>query len=362
MKRKTALVLLLVLALTGCKSEKTEPTAPPETQMPTEAEKPAVVGISMPEEAEPWQDAGTILCRELEAAGYTVTLVFGDGTAAGQEQQIAGLLEKQTDCLIVTPVDAVLPEKITDTLNRENIPLVAFDRPVQDTDAVSALVSFDYSAMGSATGQYLTEICQLQTAAETNKRCTAEFWMGSADNACASAYYTGLLAVLRPYLESGTLVCKTGRTAFEDTQIFREQETAVQSRWAEYRKSVRAGTVPDILCAGSDALAQKINETAAMPLGVLTGQGGTAEAIRQILAGKQTMTVYKDMPGLAELCARVAGTLIKTGKAAEYAVETDNHAKQVPTYLGSFLIIDRENYRENLIDTGIYTEQELAVE
>ena len=115
MKRKIALVLLLVLALTGCKSGKTEPTAPPETQMPTEAEKPAAVGISMPEEAEPWQSAGTILCRELEAAGYTVTLVFGDGTAAGQEQQIAGLLEKQTDCLIVTPVDAVLPEKITET-------------------------------------------------------------------------------------------------------------------------------------------------------------------------------------------------------------------------------------------------------
>ena len=41
---------------------------------------------------------------------------------------------------------------------------------------------------------------------------TIEFFMGSPDDNDAVMLYNGVMEVLQPYLDAGTLVCKSGRT------------------------------------------------------------------------------------------------------------------------------------------------------
>src|SRR5690606_13928193 len=68
-------------------------------------------------------------------------------------------------------------------------------------------------------------------------------------------FYNGVMEILQPYLDDGTLVCKTGRTKFEDTAILRwSQETAQQ--WCEnYLSGYYADEKLDIACTVFDGFA-----------------------------------------------------------------------------------------------------------
>ena len=80
--------------------------------------------------------------------------------------------------------------------------------------------------------EYIVKAKNLETAKQENRSYSIEFFMGSPDDNNALFLYNGIMEVLQPYLDNGVLVCKTGRTSFQDTCILRwSQETAQQ--WAE---------------------------------------------------------------------------------------------------------------------------------
>ena len=79
-----------------------------------------------------------------------------------------------------------------------------------------------------------------------------------------------------------------------------------------------------------------------------------------MIAGKQSMSVFKDTRTLA---ARVV-TMIKQILAGEEVevndTETyDNNVKVVPSFLCEPVFASADNYKELLIDSGYYTEDQL---
>ena len=54
--------------------------------------------------------------------------------------------------------------------------------------------------------------------------------MGSLDDEQALFFYNGLMEKLQPYLDDGTLVCKSGQITFEETGILRWSMDEAQMR------------------------------------------------------------------------------------------------------------------------------------
>ena len=93
---------------------------------------------------------------------------------------------------------------------------------------------------------------------------------------------------------------------------------------------------------------------------IITGQDCDIANTKNMIAGKQAMSVFKDTRTLA---ARVV-TMIKQILAGEEVEVNDtetynNNVITVPAFLCAPVFADVNNYKELLIDSGYYTEDQL---
>ena len=227
--------------------------------------------------------------------------------------------------------------------------------------------SFDNEGVGTAIAEYIKEAKDLEGAKAAGESYTIEFFMGSPDDNNAVLLHRGIMNVLQPYLDDGTLVCKTGRTSFDDTCILRwSQETAQQ--WCEnYLSGFYADEDLDIACTAFDGFSYGIRSAlesagyteANWPL--ITGQDAELMAVKNIISGKQTMSIYKDTRLLAEKCVNMVNAVL-SGTEPEINDTTtyDNNVLVVPSYLCTPIAVDKDNYEEIIVDGGYYTADQLA--
>lgn len=326
------------------------------------------VGIAMPtQSSERWINDGANMKSQLEALGYEVVLQYAEDDVQMQVSQIENMVAQQVDCLVIAAVDSGALTAVEAQAKSAGIPIVAYDRLLMDTDAVSYYASFDNKGVGTAIAQYIVDAKDLEAASEAGESYTIEFFMGSPDDNNALLLYQGIMEVLQPYLDDGTLVCKTGRTSFDDTCILRwSQETAQQ--WCEnYLSGFYADEDLDIACSAFDGFAYGIRSAleaagytdANWPL--ITGQDAELMAVKNIISGKQTMSIYKDTRLLAEKCVTMVNAVVNGTEPEINDTETyDNGVLVVPSYLCTPVAVDINNYEELLIDGGYYTAEQLA--
>lgn len=380
MKKFIALLLALtmVLALTACGGKTEAPaTEAPAADAPVATEAPAaeqvgsgkVVGIAMPtQSSERWINDGANMKKQLEALGYEVLLQYAEDDVQMQVSQIENFVAQQVDCLVIAAVDSGALTSVEAQAKSAGIPIIAYDRLLMDTDAVSYYASFDNEGVGRAIGEYVETAKELATAKDEGRTYTIEFLMGSPDDNNAVLLHRGVMKVLQPYLDNGVLVCKTGRTSFEDTCILRwSQETAQQ--WCEnYLASEYADEKVDILCTAFDGFAygcRSALEAAGYTVGedwpLITGQDAELMASKNIISGHQTMSIYKDTRLLAEKCVSMVNAVLTGSEPEINDTETyNNNVLVVPSYLCTPVAVDVNNYEELLIGGGYYTAEQLA--
>ena len=326
------------------------------------------VGIAMPtQSSERWINDGANMKAQLESLGYEVVLQYAEDDVQMQVSQIENMVAQQVDCLVIAAVDSGALTAVEAQAKNAGIPIIAYDRLLMDTDAVSYYASFDNKGVGTAIAQYIVDAKDLEAASEAGESYTIEFFMGSPDDNNALLLYQGIMEVLQPYLDDGTLVCKTGRTSFDDTCILRwSQETAQQ--WCEnYLSGFYADEDLDIACSAFDGFAYGIRSAleaagytdANWPL--ITGQDAELMAVKNIISGKQTMSIYKDTRLLAEKAVSMVNAVVNGTEPEINDTETyDNGVLVVPSYLCTPVAVDVNNYEELLIEGGYYTAEQLA--
>ncbi len=352
MLKKRILCLLLAaltVALGACASPETPSGTTSETTAAvTESRSRAdmVAGICLPDQQDPrWDAEGQTLQQELENLGYRVRLVYAEGDAQTQAQQILDLTREKVDCLVVAAVDSALLTQAVETAGEAGIHVIAYDRLLMDTAYVDYYVAFDHREMGRQLGRHIVAAKDLETA-KPEESYTIEFFMGSPEDSGALELYRGIMLELQPYLETGTLMCLTGRTAFEDTCIVDWEETAARDNCADYLKEYYAQQTLDICCAASDSLAAgciSALEAAGYKSGekwpLITGQGNTHP--EHLSGGKQAFTVGKDTALLVERCAAMVDALLAGEEPQVNDTENcHNNVKAVPAYLCGFEILE----------------------
>lgn len=223
MKRCTALLLALTLfvCLTACKQENTPDTTPPTVVTAPTVPAPAAktVDLCLPAETDVWTAWGETLKARLNGLGHQVRIWYAQNDIDEQIGQVKTAAQEQTNCLVLVPVDALA---ITGALTQAvsaGVKVVTLDRQVSHSQALHSVVSFDYALMGRTIADHIVQAKGLDTAGEEKRSYTIEFFMGSTDDYSAFLLHKGIMEVLQSYLDSGVLVCKTGRTSLEDTYV-----------------------------------------------------------------------------------------------------------------------------------------------
>ncbi|MFY9394102.1 MAG: ABC transporter substrate-binding protein, partial [Halanaerobiales bacterium] len=94
----------------------------------------------------------------------------------------------------------------------------------------------------------------------------------------------------------------------------------------------------------------------------ITGQDCDIANVKNILAGYQSMSMFKDTRTLAAQVVKMVEAIM-SGEEPEINNTTDYHngVRIIPTYLCEPVFADINNYKELLIDSGYYTPDQLGL-
>ena len=343
----------------------TETGTPEEETDTPDAEK---IAILLPNEDEWTRDA-----KELEAKfkddGYTPVIMYAQDDADEQASQVSDMTEEGISAMVIAPVDPYGLSEELKAAKEAEIPVIAYDDLIMNTDGIKYYVTFGGRQVGQMIAKQIIDSEELDKVQEAKESKTIEFFMGSLDDTQALFLYNGVMETLQPYIDDGTLICKSGKTSFDDTGILRWSSEIAKTRMTDILTEYYPdGAVPDIICTGFDDAAMGTEEaleeagfvpgTENWPL--ISGAGCNEEGVRRIAEGKQTFSIFMDRRELADQCEEMVNIYLHGEDDPEVNdyEQYDNGIKIIASYLCEPQLIDDENY-EILIDNGYYTEDEV---
>ena len=333
-----------------------------------EAEAPAAdaaapsgnkVGVAMPtKDLQRWNQDGSNMQAELEAAGYEVDLQYASNDVATQVSQIENMINGGCSVLVIASIDG----ESLEGAKSKNIPVIAYDRLIKNTDAISYYATFDNYKVGQTQGQYIVDALDLDNA---EGPFNMEITGGSPDDNNATFFYNGAIDVLKPYMDAGKIVVPSGQIDFATVGTPAWATETAQARMENILSSNYSdGTTLHIALCSNDSTALGVeNALAANYTGdypVVTGQDCDIANVKNMIDGKQSMSVFKDTRTLASQVVKMVGQILK-GETVEVNDTTtyDNGTGVIPSYLCEPVFADANNYKELLIDSGYYTEADL---
>ena len=327
------------------------------------------VGIAMPTKSlERWNRDGEYLKQQFEAAGYNVELKYSDNDTNQQNNDIQGMIADGVSLLLIAAIDGNTLSQTLDDAKNQNIPVIAYDRLIMNTDAVSYYVSFDNYTVGKLQGEFVRDQLKLDSEAGP---FNIEFTAGDPADNNAGYFFNGAYEALESYIDEGKLVIPSGKSKFEQVATPSwSTDTALENMQNTLASYYSDGTVLDVALCSNDStalgVAQAItSDYAGTNAPIVTGQDGDIANLRNIVDGIQTMTVYKNVSDEASVTLEVskailagntpdAGLLSSLSAEASYDTESyNNGVKNVPSYLLVPYVITKDSLQK-LVDTGLY--------
>ena len=321
------------------------------------------VGVSMPtKDLQRWNQDGDNMQKELEAAGFEVELQYASNDPATQLNQIKTMIGNGAEVLVIAAIEGDSLGEALDMAAEYEIPVIAYDRLLMNSDAVSYYATFDNYMVGTVQGTYVKETLDLDNA---EGPFNIEFTAGDPGDNNAGYFFNGAFDVLKPYIDEGKLVCPSGQLTFEEVATPQWKTETAQSRAENILSSYYAdGTNVDVWLCSNDSTALGVETALAANYNgeypIITGQDCDIENTKNMIAGKQSMSVFKDTRTLASQVVKMVGQILAGEEVDVNDTETyDNGVKVVPSYLCEPVFADVNNYKELLIDSGYYTEDQL---
>ncbi|MGK4594147.1 multiple monosaccharide ABC transporter substrate-binding protein [Amycolatopsis sp. w19] len=333
-----------------------------------------LVGVTMPtKSSERWIHDGDNIKAALEKLGYQVDLQYAEDDIPTQVNQIENQITKGAKLLVIASIDGTAITTQLQEAADKKIPVIAYDRLIRNTPNVDYYATFDNFKVGvQQATSLLTGLKVLKedgSPGEGKGPFNIELFAGSPDDNNATFFFNGAMSVLKPYLDNGTLVVKSGQTAFNVAAILRWQAATAQRRMEDLlTKTYSSGDKVQGVLSPYDGLsigilsALKSNGygTPGQPYPVVTGQDAEVASVKSIIANEQYSTIFKDTRKLAETTVKMADAVLKGGKAeTNNTTDYNNGQKVVPAFLLESVILNKGNYQKELIDSGYYKAEQL---
>lgn len=320
------------------------------------------VGVAMPTiTSQRWVVEGLAMVRALDRLNYRPELMYADNSATNQAAQLEQMLAKGARALIVGAVDGTKLAPILQKAAAAKVRVLAYDRLIRDSDDVDCYATFDNFQVGVLHGQDIVK--RLGLDAGKSGPFHIELFAGSLDDNNSFFFYNGALSVLRPYLQREQLRVLSGQTDIQSTATAGWNGTVARTRLVRILERSYAKERVHALLSPYDGISQELIAAlrkagyggAGAPLPVVTGQDAEMPAVRSIIRGEQSSTVFKDTRELAIVAARMVDTLLRGDTPQINDTKTyHNGRKVVPAYLLQPVLVDASNWSEKLVKTGYY--------
>ena len=322
------------------------------------------IGVAMPtKDLQRWNQDGTNMEAELLEAGYEVDLQYASNEIATQVSQLENMINSGCELLVIASIDGDSLGTVLELAKEKSIPVIAYDRLIMNSDAVSYYATFDNYMVGTKQGEYLRDQLDLENA---DGPFHIELVTGDPGDNNARYFFGGAMDVLQPYIDAGKLVVKSGQTDFETVATANWASEASQARMdaiisANYADGTRLDAV---LCSNDSTALGVVNSLEANYTGewpIITGQDCDIANVKNMIDGKQAMSIFKDTRTLATKVVEMVDAIMQGGEApVNDTITYNNGTGVIPSYLCEPVFADKDNYVELLIDSGYYTEEQLA--
>ncbi|GGK79875.1 multiple monosaccharide ABC transporter substrate-binding protein [Ornithinimicrobium pekingense] len=367
----------LVLGLAACGGEGAGDTGGDESAAPGGGgEEDLMVGVAMPTQtSERWIADGESVQAGLEEAGYTVDLQFANDDIPTQSQQIDQMITNGADALVIAAIDGTALSSQLDAAAAADIPVIAYDRLIRDSEHVDFYVTFDNYNVGvqQATSLLVGLGILDQDGGETGEEgpFKIELFAGSLDDNNAHFFWQGAMDTLQPYLDSGVLEVPSGQMDIEQAATLRWQQETAQKRMEDLLTSSYGGGSEELhgVLSPYDGLSRGIitalqnagyGTTIEDGLPVVTGQDAEIASVKLIADGVQFATIFKDTRKLADQAVISVESYLQGQEAEANDTESyDNGVKVVPSYLLESDIVYQDTIEPLLVESGYWTAEEV---
>lgn len=324
------------------------------------------IGIAMPSKAlERWEKDGNYMVENLKEKGYKVDIQYAQDSVPTQVSQIENMITKGVDVIVIASIDGEALTDVVAKAHKQGIPVIAYDRLIMNAEGIDYYATFDNFKVGELQGQFIVDQLNLEKEAGP---FNLELFGGAPDDNNARFFFDGAMSVLQPFIDEGKLVVQSGQTDFNKIAIKNWDGATAQSRMDNLLSASYTKENVDAVLAPNDAVAMGVVSSLKgvgygkddRPMPIITGQDAEAASVKSIIAGDQTMTVFKDTKELANVAVTMVESILKDEEVKVNDTETyDNNTKIVPTFLLEPKTISVDNYQELLVDSGYLKESEI---
>lgn len=365
------LVAAMVASMTACGSDPTANNNSSSDKNSDSGKKK--VGISMPTKSlERWNRDGSYLEEQFKKEGYDVEITYSDNDTDQQVNDIQNMISDNVDILVVAAIDGDTLSTVLADAKDQNIPVISYDRLIMNTDAISYYVSFDNYKVGQLQGQYIIDTLKLDGS---KKKYNMEVTAGDPADNNATFFYNGAMDTLKKYIDDGTVKIVSKQQDFESVatpqwstdEALNRMQNILSSYYADGKNQL------DIALCSNDSTALGVTQAiesdyAGKNTPLITGQDGDVANLKNILDGKQAMTVYKAVANEAVVTLKLVKSVLDGNTPDELLTKEfdcecsydtdsyDNGTGKIPSYLLTPEVITKDNYKEKLVDTGYYKE------
>lgn len=306
--------------------------------------EPIRIGFSLgTSQEERWQKDTANFISRAEELGATVEVKYSGENPKLQISQAENLIIGGVKVLVVVPSDSQSAIEIIKKAHDAGVKVIAYDRMIEKSD-VDFYITFDSREIGKMEAQAVLE--------KVSKGSIAYIGGSDTDNN-AFLLKQGSMSVINPLIKNNSLklVVDTFTPGWRPEEAYK----TIHSYLATGKKIDAVVAANDGTAGGVIKALEEYGLAGKVPV---SGQDADLKACQRVVAGTQTMTVYKSLKNLAYGAADASIALAK-GVIPETNGSLNNGKIDVPAYFLTPVVVTKDNMESTVIADGFHTYAEI---
>ena len=324
------LVLMVVLFTAGCKKK----------------EQLTIAFLYPSEVTERYNKESSFFKEYCAKQGVEVIVKTASDDESVQLELANEMIAQKVDALVLIAANINTAGAIVRNAHAEGIPVMAYNRMIKNSE-----VDFFLGSNNDIIGKAMVD-------AVLKEKPSGNFVILSGDKFDKNG--EELHNAIKKYL----------KPKMDNKQVNIVYETFIE-KWDPYIAAFEMEKVIQLFGDSIDAVIVGYDGMATAVIGVLdnyglvgrvavTGQDAELEACRNVIAGKQTVTIFHPLKIIAEKGAEIAIAMAKDKKLDSFVNSSDfNGLKEVPTHRVNSIPVNKNNIEEVLVGSGFYTKKQL---
>jgi len=291
---------------------------------------------------ERWQKDVNNFIERAKELGAAVEVKYSGEDPKLQISQAENLIIGGVKVLIVVANDSASASKIVDMAHKAGIKVIAYDRMIDKSD-VDLYITFDSREIGKLQAQEVLNVSKGNIA----------YIGGSPTDNNALLLKEGTMKILDPLIKN-----KSAKLVVDSFSLGWQPEEAYKAIHAY----LASGKKLDAIIAANDGTAggviKALEEYGLAGKVPVSGQDADLIACQRVIAGTQTMTIYKSLKKMAYSAAEAAVMFAK-GDTPKVNGILNNGKNDVPSYFLTPILVTKENMDITVIADEFHTHDQI---